>query len=74
MWLGYAPAGIKSFEVSCIFSPGIVLSPKELTAKERLYGGDGWTTNEYRRFVLATPRSEVLTPAEARAIANAMAL
>jgi len=72
MWLGLAPDGTKNFEVSCIYSPGVLLEPKQLSADELLYGGDGWTTSQYRAFVSKQPY-EVLTLSEAQKIASVMA-
>ena len=72
MWLGLAPDGTKNFEVSCIYSPGVLLEPKELSADEVLYGGDGWTTSQYREFVTRQPY-QVLTLSEGQEIARAMA-
>lgn len=70
--MGLAPDGTKNLEISCIYAPGVVLEPKELSPDERLYGGDGWTTTQYREFVKQSPY-EVLTLAEAREIAANMA-
>jgi hypothetical protein len=72
MWLGLAPNGTKNLEISCIHAPGTLLEPKELSREERYYGGDGWTTSQYRRFVQQSPY-EALTLGEARVVAAAMA-
>jgi hypothetical protein len=74
IWLGYAPPGVKSFEISCIFASDVTLGTKEYTAKERLYGGDGWTTSQYNDFIMNNPRGQILTPGEARLVARAMRL
>jgi hypothetical protein len=72
IWLGYAPPGVKSFEISCIHSASATLATTELTANERLYGGDGWTASQYSAFLKETPRGETLTAGEAKLVAEAM--
>jgi len=65
--IGLIPDGTTSVEISCIHTPGVIIAPKELSDKERLYGGEGWTVTQYKDFIRKDPY-EILTFNEAREI------
>lgn len=66
--IGYIPDGNTSVEISFVFRKGgPAVAPKELSADERVYGGDGWTIRQYKERVREYPY-EVLSLREANDI------